>query len=112
MRYCLINEAERLFLVSIDAAYMYQFTALIYRLHKEVEKLTVAHPPFIPEVLLECTEAEVSSPQIEPLDGLSYINQLEARFAKLQDETYPVISLLTEIRAFQAQLEYLIEEHE
>lgn len=43
-------------------------------------------------------------------DGLDYVSRLEQRFASLQESEYPLISLLTEIRALQAQLEFLAEE--
>ncbi|WP_025026347.1 hypothetical protein [Caldalkalibacillus mannanilyticus] len=112
MNYCLIQEDKKLRLISIVPTHMYQFTALIFRLHKEVNKLTVDKLPLIPEVLLECNEVEVAADSIQVQDGLEYINELEARFAALKEENYPLISLLTEIRAFQAQLEYLLEEQD
>jgi hypothetical protein len=114
LKYCLIKENEQLYLVEIAQTHMYQFTALIFRLHKEIEKLTVHADsiPILPEVLLECSNADVSSSLVNVVNGLEYINGLEKRFAILKDENYPVISLLTEIRAFQAQLEFLFEEDE
>jgi hypothetical protein len=112
LKHCLIKENDQLILVSIAETHMYQFTALIFRLHKEVSKLTVEHLPSVPEVLLECAQAEVNSNDIQVMEGLDYINELEARFAKLKEENYPLLSLLTEIRAFQAQLEFLLEEQE
>jgi hypothetical protein len=42
--------------------------------------------------------------------GLDYINQLEQTFVAIQEKQYPLISLLTEIRALQAQLEQWYEE--
>ena len=44
--------------------------------------------------------------------GLGYINRLESAFASIQEKEYPLISLLTEIRALQAQLEQWYEEEE
>jgi len=112
VNHCLIKENDKLILISIVPSHMYQFTALIYRLHKEISKLTVDTIPVVPEVLLECGPVEVTSPDIMIQDGLDYINTLEKRFSELKEENYPLISLLTEIRAFQAQLEYLLEEQE
>ncbi|MNG39073.1 hypothetical protein D3C84_1269940 [compost metagenome] len=44
------------------------------------------------------------------VSGLDYLNELERDFASIQEKSYPLISLLTEIRALQAQLEQWYEE--
>lgn len=110
MRYCLLQGQTGLEFIAIHKDHMYQFVALIRRLHKEIDKLTVVHKPFLPTVLAECADLEIHSPEFHAMNGLEYINALEQNFASLQEESYPLISLLTEIRAFQAQLEYLEEE--
>jgi hypothetical protein len=38
------------------------------------------------------------------------LNNLEQDFAQIKEQSYPLISLLTEIRALQAQLEQWYEE--
>jgi hypothetical protein len=110
MRYCLLNGQKGLEFVAIPTDHMYQFIALNRRLHKEIDKLTTPTKPFLPYVLGECSELELLSTEHTVQNGLEYINQLEQQFAEIKEENYPLISLLTEIRAFQAQLEYLEEE--
>lgn len=110
MRYCLLQAQKGLEFVAIPKDHMYQFVALIRRLHKENDKLTANQKPSLPIVLAECSDLEVHSSEHRIVSGLDYINRLEGSFASIQEEIYPLISLLTEIRAFQAQLEYLAEE--
>lgn len=110
MRYCLLQAGNGLEFVAIPKDHMYQFVALIRRLHKEIDKLTANQKPSLPTVLAECSDLEVHSSEYRIISGLDYINRLESSFASIQEENYPLISLLTEIRAFQAQLEYLAEE--
>lgn len=112
MRYCLLQGQEGLEFVAIPQDHMYQFVALFRRLHKEIDKLTAGQKPSLPTVIAECSDLELVSYDHEVVSGLDYINRLEASFAEVQEENYPLISLLTEIRAFQAQLEYLAEEEE
>ncbi|MNO09229.1 hypothetical protein D3C81_2322640 [compost metagenome] len=50
-------------------------------------------------------------PDYPLLNGLEYINQLEKAFASIRETSYPLVSLLTEIRALQAQLEQWYEEN-
>lgn len=111
MRYCILSNGQQMEFITLPGEYMDQFIALIRRLHKEIDKLTVEQPPLLPLVLGECDEIEwiVPSPAI---DGLAYIHELEKQFADIQEKNYPLISLLTEIRALQAQLEHLVEEGE
>jgi len=110
MRFLLLQEANGLHFVSMPASHMYQLVALFKRLHKEIDKLTIADRPTLPTVIAECSELELLAESARLEDGLSYVSNLEQRFAALQETEYPLISLLTEIRALQAQLEYLQEE--
>jgi hypothetical protein len=110
MRYCLLQSPAGLEFVSIPKDHMYQFVALFRRLHKEIDKLTAQNKPSLPTVIAECSDLEILSGNHAIQTGLVYINQLEKQFAAISEENYPLISLLTEIRAFQAQLEYLEEE--
>jgi hypothetical protein len=50
------------------------------------------------------------NPNYSVINGLAYMNQLESSFAAIRETSYPLISLLTEIRALQAQLEQWVEE--
>ncbi|MDR7319203.1 hydrolase/acyltransferase [Brevibacillus nitrificans] len=110
MRYLLLQEGTGLQFVSLPESHMYQLVALLKRLHKEIDKLTIADRPQLPEVVAECGELELLKSELAISDGLDYVSSLETRFASLQESEYPLISLLTEIRALQAQLEYLQEE--
>lgn len=112
MRFCLLQGPQGLEFVSIPGDHMYQFVALFRRLHKEMDKLTAGEKPVLPTVIAEFSDLELVSYDHAVVDGLAYINRLEGMFAEIQEENYPLISLLTEIRAFQAQLEYLAEEEE
>lgn len=110
MRYLLLQEGAALRFVALPESHMYQLVALFKRLHKEIDKLTIADRPELPHVVAECADLELFSQDHVIADGLDYVSQLERRFASLQEREYPLISLLTEIRALQAQLEYLQEE--
>jgi len=110
MRYLLLQEAAGLGFVALPESHMYQLVALLKRLHKEIDKLTIADRPELPHVVAECADLELLSQDFAVVDGLDYVSRLERSFASLQESEYPLISLLTEIRALQAQLEYLQEE--
>lgn len=110
MRYLLLLESDGLRFVTMPESYMYQLVALLKRLHKEIDKLTIPDRPGLPTVVAECVDLEVLSASHHVEAGLTYVSQLEQRFAQLQEKEYPLISLLTEIRALQAQLEFLQEE--
>lgn len=110
MRYALLQKQGRWEFVEMPATHMYQLTALHQRLHKELNKLTADNIPVLPQVIAECNELELIEPSYTITDGLTYINQLEQAFAAIQEQAYPLISLLTEIRALQAQLEQWYEE--
>jgi hypothetical protein len=110
MRYLLLKQQDELQIVVMPDSYMYQLVALLKRLHKEVGKLTSADRPELPEVIAECGQMELHSDRLSIVDGLDYVSLLEREFARLKETEYPLISLLTEIRALQAQLEFLKEE--
>lgn len=110
MRYGLLKLGEALEFVEMPATHMYQLTALNQRLHKEIDKLTVNDRPDLPRLIAECDELEVIDGACPVTGGLDYINRLEETFARVQETAYPILSLLTEIRALQAQLEQWYEE--
>jgi hypothetical protein len=91
---------------------MYQLTALNRRLHKEIAKLTASNVPGLPRMIAECDQLDIIDEVYPLVGGLDYINQLERTFSAINEKSYPLISLLTEIRALQAQLEQWYEEYE
>ncbi|AJY75687.1 hypothetical protein [Paenibacillus beijingensis] len=110
MRYVLLNRDGQLSFVEMPASHAYQLSALNLRLHKELDKLTAGNVPALPYVVAECSEVELHDSSIIIVSGMDYINELERGFAAIQEKSYPLISLLTEIRALQAQLEQWYEE--
>ncbi len=112
MRYVLMQQKEQLLFVEMPASHAYQLSALNLRLHKEIDKLTADAVPGLPYAVAECNDVELHSSAIGIQSGLDYINGLEQDFAGIQEKSYPLISLLTEIRALQAQLEQWYEEYE
>ncbi|KRE86346.1 hydrolase/acyltransferase [Paenibacillus sp. Soil766] len=110
MRYAILKLDQQLEFVEMPSSYSYQLTALNQRLHKELEKLTADHVPQLPRVIAECDDLELIGTAYTLIQGLDYINGLEKTFAGIQEKSYPLISLLTEIRALQAQLEQWYEE--
>lgn len=110
MRYGILKLGDRLEFVEMPASHMYQLTALNRRLHKEIEKLTADNVPELPHMIAECADLEIVDVQYNVIGGLDYINQLEKTFAAINEKSYPIVSLLTEIRALQAQLEQWYEE--
>ncbi|MCR8643625.1 hydrolase/acyltransferase [Paenibacillus sp. N1-5-1-14] len=110
MKFALLQTGDRLEFVEMPATHMYQLTALNRRLHKEVEKLTAEQIPTLPHVIAEFDNLELVSPNCTIIGGLDYINSLEQTFAAVDEKAYPLISLLTEIRALQAQLEQWYED--
>jgi hypothetical protein len=110
MRYAVLKLGEALEFVEMPADYVYQLTALNRRLHKELDKLTTDNVPRLPHVVAECDSVEIIDNACPIVGGLDYINELERSFASLDEKSYPLISLLTEIRALQAQLEQWYEE--
>ncbi len=110
MRYILLQSNDQLTFVEMPASHAYQLTALHHRLHKEIGKLTAEEVPVLPQAVAEFDSLELSTPEHAITHGLAYINQLEQDFAAIQERAYPLIALLTEIRALQAQLEQWYEE--
>ncbi|GIP35075.1 hydrolase/acyltransferase [Paenibacillus sp. J2TS4] len=112
MRYGMLKLGESLEFVEMPSTHMYQLTALNRRLHKELDKLTAGNVPQLPYLIAECDDLELVDEQYSITGGLDYINLLESTFARIEESSYPLISLLTEIRALQAQLEQWYEEDE
>jgi hypothetical protein len=113
MRYGILQyKDQRVEFVEMPSTHMYQLTALNRRLHKEIAKLTADNVPELPRMIAECADLDKIDEQIPLIGGLDYINQLEKTFASIQEKAYPLISLLTEIRALQAQLEQWYEEEQ
>jgi hypothetical protein len=110
MKYHVFQLGDRLELVEMPATHAYQLSALNRRLHKEIDKLTVAQKPELAFIVAECDNLDLIDPRYRVESGLDYINRLERAFASLDEKSYPLISLLTEIRALQAQLEQWYEE--
>ncbi|MGG1514085.1 hydrolase/acyltransferase [Paenibacillus oryzisoli] len=110
MRYAILQLDNQLEFVAMPSSYSYQLTALNQRLHKELDKLTADHVPLLPRVIAECDDLELVGTTYTLVQGLDYLNRLEQSFAAIQEKSYPLVSLLTEIRALQAQLEQWYEE--
>lgn len=110
MKYIIMHGPGGMVLVEMPADYAYQLSALNLRLIKEIDKLTAANVPALPRAIAECNDLELLTEHDEIVSGLAYINELERDFAAIEEKSYPLISLLTEIRALQAQLEQWYEE--
>jgi hypothetical protein len=111
MSYVLLQETDgSLRFVEMPASHAYQLSALNLRLHKELSKLTADNVPRLPKAVAECRGLDLLDESIRPSGGLAYINELESVFSGIREEAYPLVSLLTEIRALQAQLEQWYEE--
>jgi hypothetical protein len=110
-RYVLLSDHEPTF-VEMPATHAYQLTALLHRLHKEIGKLTADGVPQLPRALAECDNVELTGNGGRIVNGLDYVRQLEQDFARIREKetAYPLVSLLTEIRALFAQLEQWYEE--
>jgi len=106
----LFQSGAELLFVEMPATHAYQLEALNVRLHKEIGKLTADNVPQLPQVVAECSQVEFLQDKYSTMNGLDYMNQLEASFVAIREQSYPIISLLTEIRALQAQLEQWYEE--
>lgn len=112
-KYVWLQDGSELTVVEMPLDYAYQLSALNLRLHKELEKLTVATKPILPRVIAECgPELIVHDVNLVVHGGLDYMVELERSFASLDEKAYPLIALLTEIRALLAQLEQWYEEEE
>ncbi|UQZ35192.1 hydrolase/acyltransferase [Paenibacillus sp. PK3_47] len=112
MRYVILQQNQKLQFVEMPEEYAYQLSALNLRLNKEIDKLTAENVPDLPLAIAECDSLELLREEHVLESGLGYINRLESAFASIQEQNYPLISLLTEIRALQAQLEQWYEEEE
>ncbi|MCR8636005.1 hydrolase/acyltransferase [Paenibacillus radicis (ex Xue et al. 2023)] len=112
MRYAVLQLNDHVEFVELPATHTYQLTALNKRLHKELDKLTASNVPSLPKVIAECDELDIVTEEHKLHHGLEYINELEKTFSSIKEEAYPLVSLLTEIRALQAQLEQWYEDEE
>ncbi|WP_199624335.1 hydrolase/acyltransferase [Paenibacillus alkalitolerans] len=110
MRYIVLFDGKALDFVEMPASHAYQLTALHHRLHKEIGKLTAENVPALPQAVAECDALELVNKDYTLTGGLEYMNRLEGTFAGIKERSYPLVSLLTEIRALQAQLEQWYEE--
>ncbi|THF73966.1 hydrolase/acyltransferase [Cohnella fermenti] len=111
--YNILHNADgTLLFVEMPATHAYQLSALNLRLHKELAKLTADNVPALPKAVAECASLELLDENASPMNGLAYLNELEASFSAIRESAYPLVSLLTEIRALQAQLEQWYEEEE
>lgn len=112
MTYVLLQRGDgSLLFVEMPATHAYQLSALNLRLHKELSKLTADNIPQLPRAIAEIGRLELfEGVDAEVKSGMTYINELEASFAAVRESAYPLVSLLTEIRALQAQLEQWYEE--
>mgnify|MGYP001354308347 FL=1 len=111
VRYVLLN-GDGLTFVKMPATHAYQLTALMQRLHKEIGKLTADGVPKLPVAAAECDNVELTGSGGRIVSGLEYVRQLERDFARIEEKHYPLVSLLTEIRALLAQLEHWHDEQE
>lgn len=112
MRVVILKLKDELQFIEMPSSYAYQLSALNGRLHKEIAKLTATNVPTLPVAIAECDHLTFNVPEYSLTSGLQYINELEQSFAAIDEQAYPLISLLTEIRALQAQLEQWYEENE
>lgn len=112
LRYGLLKHGEQLEFVEMPESHMYQLTALNRRLHKEIAKLTAASVPELPHLIAEFSNLDLIDTAYPLTNGLTYLNGLEQTFASIPETSYPLVSLLTEIRALLAQLEQWYEEYE
>lgn len=110
MRYIVMKDKQQLSFVEMPESHAYQLSALNLRLHKEIDKLTATNVPSLPYAIAECADLELHDKSITIQSGLDYMNALEKNFSSIEEKAYPLISLLTEIRALQAQLEQWYEE--
>ncbi|WP_239618753.1 hydrolase/acyltransferase [Cohnella mopanensis] len=113
MSYVLLQQEDgELQFVEMPASHAYQLSALNLRLHKELSKLTADNVPQLPKAIAEFRALDLLDENQSPIGGLTYINELEQTFSSIREGSYPLISLLTEIRALQAQLEQWYEDED
>ncbi|MDP5276317.1 hydrolase/acyltransferase [Chengkuizengella axinellae] len=109
-KYVILQLDEKIEFVEMPSTHAYQLSALNRRLHKELDKLTADNAPKLPIAIAECDNLESIQEGIKITDGLTYMSGLEKEFSSTEETSYPLISLLTEIRALLAQLEQWYEE--
>jgi len=68
--------------------------------------------PGLPRAIAEFRALDLLDENRSAIGGLDYVNELERSFASIRESSYPLVALLTEIRALQAQLEQWYEEEE
>lgn len=112
MKYVILQQDQELKFIEMPGEYAYQLSALNLRLNKEIDKLTAKQVPVLPLAVAECDSLDLLQESLHITSGLDYINELESSFSAIREENYPLISLLTEIRALQAQLEQWYEEED
>lgn len=113
MSYVILQEDQGgLQFVEMPASHAYQLSALNLRLHKELSKLTADNVPKLPRAIAECRSLDLLDENLVPAGGLQYVNELEQTFSSIREDSYPLVSLLTEIRALQAQLEQWYEDED
>ncbi|RKP44784.1 hydrolase/acyltransferase [Cohnella endophytica] len=113
MSYVILQEEQGgLLFVEMPASHAYQLSALNLRLHKELTKLTADNVPKLPRAIAECRALDLLDENQTPAGGLQYVNELEQTFSSIREGSYPLVSLLTEIRALQAQLEQWYEDED
>lgn len=113
MSYILLQKEQgELEFVQMPASHAYQLSALNLRLHKELTKLTADNVPKLPRAIAEFRALDLLDENQSPIGGLHYINELEKVFSSIRETEYPLVSLLTEIRALQAQLEQWYEDED
>ncbi|MGN7455252.1 hydrolase/acyltransferase [Paenibacillus pasadenensis] len=110
MKYVLFQLGGQLSLVEMPDTHAYQLSALNLRLHKELDKLTAAEVPPLARCIAEFSPSELHERGLPTQSGLEHLEQLERSFKEIPEKSYPLISLLTEIRALLAQLEQWYEE--
>ncbi|QMV43293.1 hydrolase/acyltransferase [Cohnella cholangitidis] len=113
MSYVLFQQEDgQLQFVEMPASHAYQLSALNLRLHKELSKLTADNVPQLPKAIAEFRALDLLDENRSAIGGLTYVNELEQTFSSIREGSYPLISLLTEIRALQAQLEQWYEDED
>jgi hypothetical protein len=111
-RYMIALGTEDIKFIYMPATHMYQLVALNLRLQKEITKLTADVLPELDEFIADVDDIHIyaaGAGVCEIYSGLEYLNELEKLFMDIDEREYPIVSLLTEIRALQAQLEQFFE---
>ncbi|WP_205628830.1 hypothetical protein, partial [Acinetobacter baumannii] len=64
---------QELQFVAMPDSYMYQLVALLRRLHKEIDKLTIADRPVLPIPIAECADLELHAENVRVIPGIEYL---------------------------------------